>query len=105
MLTYEYIEKAIEAPSGFEALCWRVTKVEIFPAQNTLVIMTLTGWKDIDAFLDEKAPMTTKTVSFDHAEDTMDSYGAVFADLLEKILGDPLFAGGVYKTKNVPDAV
>lgn len=103
-MTYEYIEKAIEASSGFTALCWRVTKVEIWPAQNTQVIMTLTGWKDIDAFLEGKGAMETKTVSFDHAEE-LTSYPAIFGDLLTKILSDPVFAGGEYKTKEVPDPI
>ena len=104
MLTYEYIEKAIEAGSGFTAMCWRVTKVEIWPAQNTQVIMTLTGWKDIDAFLAGKAAMETTTVSFDHAEE-MTSYPAIFGDLLTKRLSDPKFVGGQYKTKDVEEPV
>ena len=99
-MTYEYINKAIESPSGFEAACWRVTKVEIYPGQNPQILLTITGWKDIDAYLDGKAVMAVKNVSFDHAEE-MPRYPAVFGDLLSKILTDPQFEGGSYATKDV----
>lgn len=102
MKTYEYIEKVIEASSGYEAKCWRVWKIEMYPGQNVSVKMILQGWKDMDAFLADKSSISVTEVNFDHAE-LMEGYGVTFAGLLAKILADNQFVGGTYKTVEVAE--
>lgn len=97
----EYIEKTLETDSGCAASCWRVVKVELHNGKVITVVVTLHGWKDIDAFMAGKTCMDTRTIAVDGGE-LMPSYAAVVQDLLTTILSSTAFIGGEYKTAEEP---
>ncbi len=95
----EYIKKAVETDSGHDAECWVMTGVWLDVSANKGVI-TLTGYKDIDALVAKKSTLGTKQVVIEDLTQ-MDSYDAVRADVLGLVATDERFEGMTVEEKEV----
>lgn len=87
----EYISKAVETDSGFEAACWVVTGIWLDLKANAGSI-TLEGYKDFASKEAGKTVMGTKSISIPDLT-VMDSYIAVRSDLLALVFASPVFTG------------
>jgi hypothetical protein len=99
--TYEYLEKAVEVESGFDATVWRVDSVLIQMGQQPYLVVNMVGFKDVQAFKDGKNVCGYKSVRVNGIATTLQCYATVFQELMGKLIAEGDFSGAAYKTFTV----
>lgn len=87
----EYIKKAIETESGFNAECWVATGVWIDLKENVAVI-SLDGYKDFAAKEAGKEKMGTITVNIPDLT-VLPCYSSTRTDIISAMLGSETLSG------------
>ena len=88
----EYIKKAIETESGYEATCWVATSVYIDLKAGCAVI-TLEGYKDFEAKQAGKTIMGKRDVRVEGI-DALSVFYSVHNTVVSAILANAEFTGG-----------
>lgn len=93
----KYLEKEIDAETGYKPIVWRCNSVRIVIEEvGVTVYLGLLGWKDVAACMAGKRHDDAKTVVLEHAE-ALPAYQQVFSAFLGEIVKDPMFVDAELK--------
>lgn len=87
----EYIKKAIETESGFNAECWVITGIWVDLKANCAVI-SLDGYKDFESKESGRQVMGTASVTIDDVSE-LSSYDDIRQDVIAAVFGSGKFTG------------
>lgn len=93
---YEYLEKAVAQPTGFEPSFWRCIEAKFVMKENVTCHLLFLGWKDAKAFADGADPSGHVSVCLENVKD-MREYPAAFAALMKRVTEGDKFTNAEYK--------